>query len=135
MAPLRDPVRVFLHFFWKRFRTRACTDIQHTCAQKWLFLQRQKNVCKSSYRVRGMGPPPGTRFCMYSYHTKQNKKAKTKKTQVLFGTVITIKHFAFSQRAPKCFIVVTVLNKICVFFSFCFFVLFIMVTVHAKAGP
>ena len=62
------------------------------------------------------GASSGTRFCMYCYHNKQNKKAKTKKTQVLFRTVITIKHFAFSQRAPKCFIAITVLNKTCVLF-------------------
>ena len=71
---------------------------------------------------------------MYRSHTKQNKKAKLK-TQVLFRTVITIKHFVFSQRAPKCFIVIAILNKTFVFFSFCFFVLFIVVTVHAKADP
>ena len=50
-------------------------------------------------------------------------------------TVIAIKHLAFAQRAPKCLIAIRVLNKTCVFFSFCFFVLFSMVRVHAKSGP
>ena len=61
------PERVFCHFFRKRFRTRACTDLQCTFAQKCFFLQRKKSAFKRSYRVRGMGPPPGTRLCMYSY--------------------------------------------------------------------
>ena len=129
------PERVFLHFFWKRFRTRACTDIQHTCAQKWLFLQRQKNVFKSSYRVRGMGPPPGIHFCMCCYHNQQNKKTETKKIGAkLFHCGNSI-FFAFSQRAPNCSIVVTVLNKTCDFFGFCFFVLLIVEAAHAKTDP
>ena len=60
---------------------------------------------------------------------------KLKKTQVLFGILISNKHFGARCENGKCFIVITVLNKTCVFFSFRFFVLFIMVAVHAKAGP
>ena len=135
MAPLRDPVRVFLHFFWKRFRTRACTDIQHTCAQKCFFLQRQKNVSKSSYRVRGMGPPPGIHFCMCCYHNQQNKKTETKKIGAKLFYCGNSIFFAFSQRAPDCSIVVTVLNKTCDFFGLCFFVLLIVEAAHAKADP
>ena len=82
-----------------------------------------------------MGPPQGPAFACTVTTINKTKKQKLKKTQVLFRTVITIKHFVFSQRAPKCFIVITALNKTCVLFSFCFFVLFSMVTVHAKAGP
>ena len=41
----------------------------------------------------------------------------------------------FSQRAQKCLFDIRIPNKTCVFFSFCFFVLFSMVRVHAKAGP
>ena len=100
-----------------------------------LFLQRQTSEYKSSYRVRGIGASSGTRFCMYCPHNYQSKKQKLKQTQVSLRTVSTMKHLTFSQRAPKCFIVITVLNKTCVFFTFCFFVLFILVTVHAKAGP
>ena len=130
------PVRVFLHFFWKRFRTRACTDIQHPCAQKcFFFLQRQKNVVKSSYRVRGMGPPPGIHFCMCCYHNQQNKKTKTKKNGAKLFYCGNSIFFAFSQRAPNCSIVVTVLNKTCVFFGLCFFVLLIVEAAHAKADP
>ena len=43
--------------------------------------------------------------------------------------------FAFSQRAPNCSIVVTVLNKTYVFFDFCFFVLVIVEAAYAKADP
>ena len=62
-----DPRTSFLHFFRKRFRTRACTDLQCTFAQK-CFLQLKTSAFKRTYKVRGMGPPPGTRFCMYSHH-------------------------------------------------------------------
>ena len=117
VAPLRDPVPKILHFFWKGFRTRACTDIICILAQERFFLQRQKSVFKSSYGVRGMGPPQGPAFaCTVTILNKTKKQKLKKHTQVLFRTVITIKHFAFSQRAPKCFIVITVLNETCVFF-------------------
>ena len=129
------PERVFFNFCWKGFRTRACTDIQCTFAQKCFFLQRQKSVFKSSYRVRGMGPPQGSAFACAVTTVNKTKKQKLKKIQVLLRTVTSNKHFAFSQRAPNCSIVVAVLNKTCVFFSFCFFGLFIVVAVHAKAGP
>ena len=82
-----------------------------------------------------MGPPQGPAFACTVTTINKTKKQKLKKTQVLFRTVITIKHFAFSQRAPNCSIVRTVLNKICVFFSFRFFVLLTVVTAHAKADP
>ena len=41
----------------------------------------------------------------------------------------------FSQRAQNCLFAIRILNKTCVFFSFCFFALLDMVRVHAKAGP
>ena len=135
VAPLRDPVPKILPFFWKVFRTRLFKTKICKITQEWLFWQRKKSALTRSYMVRGMGPPPGTRFCMYSYHTKQNKKAKTKKPQVLSGILISNKHFCARCENTKCFIVISVLNKTCVFVSFCFFVLFIVVTVHAKAGP
>ena len=99
------------------------------------FLQRQKKVFKSSYRVRGMGPPPGIHFCMCCYHNQQNKKTKTKKNGAKLFYCDNSIFFAFSQRAPNCSIVVTVLNKTCVFFGLCFFVLLIVEAAHAKADP
>ena len=74
-------------------------------------MQRQKSEYKRSYRVRGMGPPQGPAFACTVTTINKTKKQKLKKTQVLFRTVITIKHFVFSQRVPKCFIVLAVLNK------------------------
>ena len=58
------------------------------------FLHRQKKVLKSSYRVRGMGPPPGIHFCMCCYHNQQNKKTETKKLEPNCIIVVT----AFSLR-------------------------------------
>ena len=45
----------------------------HLCSEV-AFFAASKNVFKSSYRVRGMGPPPGIHFCMCCYHNQQNKK-------------------------------------------------------------
>ena len=157
MAPLRDLVPNILHFFWKGFRTRACTEIIYKLPQERLFLQRKKSEYQSSFRVRGIGAFSGTRFCMYCYQTKQNKQAKTKKNTsfvedcqsnkafcvfaacakmlILCYIVIAIKDFGACCENAKCFIVITVLNKTWVFLTFCFFVLFNMVRVHAKAGP
>ena len=99
------------------------------------FFATSKKRVQSSSGVRGMGPPQGPAFACTVATINKPKKQKLKKTQVLFRTVITIKHFGARCENVKCFIVLTVLNKTCVFFSFFFFVLFIVGTVHAKAGP
>ena len=65
--PSGTPFQKF-YIFWEVFRTRLFKTKICKITQEWLFLQRKKSVFKRSYRVRGMGPPPGTRFCMYSYH-------------------------------------------------------------------
>ena len=57
---------------------------------------------------------------MYCYHNQQNKSEKTKKKHKFSYKLGTIEHAAFSQRAPKCFIAITVLDKTCRFFSFVF---------------
>ena len=129
------PERNFWHFFRKGFCIRACTDFLGKLTQERLFLQRRKIVFKRSYRVRGMRLPQGPAFACTVTTINKTKKQKPKKTQVLLRTVIAIKHFGARCENAKCFIVITVLNKTCVFFSFCFFVLFIVVAVHAKAGP
>ena len=77
--PSGTPFQRFYTFFGRVFG-RARVQISNVPLLRSVFcLQRKKSAFKRSHRVRGMGPPPGTRFCMYSYHTKQNKKAKTKK--------------------------------------------------------
>ena len=73
------PERVFLHFFRKGFRTGACTDIQHPCAQKCFLLQCQRNMFKSSCRVRGMGPPQGSAFACAASTINKTKKLRPKK--------------------------------------------------------
>ena len=45
--PSGTPFQLFFHFFWKRFRTRACTDIQCTFAQKCFFCSVKK-VCSKA---------------------------------------------------------------------------------------
>ena len=78
-----------------------------------------------------MGPPQGSAFACAVTTVNKTKKQKLKKTQVLLRTVIAIKHFAFSQRAPNCSIAVAVLNKTCVFFGLSFFDLLIVEAAHA----
>ena len=87
------PERVFLHFFRKGFRTRACTDIIWKLAQEMFFLQRRKSVFKSSYGVRGMGPPQGPAFACTVTTINKTKKQKLKKTQVLLRMAITKTHW------------------------------------------
>ena len=83
-----------------------------------------------------MGLPQGPAFACTVTTINKSTNQKLKNTQVLLRTVIAIKHFGARCENAKCFIVITVLDKKLVFFfSFCFFVLFIVVTVHAKAGP
>ena len=53
----------------------------------------------------------------------------------MFGILISNKHFCARCENTKCLFDIRIPNKTCVFFSFCFFVLFSMVRVHAKAGP
>ena len=82
VTPLRDPVPKFLHFFWKGFRTRACTDFLGKLTQERLFLQRQKSEYKRSFRVRGMGPPQGPAFaCTVTTINKTNNKKLKKRTR------------------------------------------------------
>ena len=74
------PERVFLHFFRKGFCTRACTDFLGKLTQERLFLQRRKNVFKSSSGVRGMGPPQGPAFACTVTTINKTKKKKLKST-------------------------------------------------------
>ena len=61
----------------------------HLCSEV-VFLQRQKNVFKSSCRVRGMGPPHGSAFACAASTISKTKKQRPKKSQVLLSTVTTI---------------------------------------------
>ena len=121
--------------FWKGFRARACTDLLGKRTQERLFLQRNKSEYKSSHRVRGMGPPQGPAFACTVTILNKTQKQKLKKTRVLFRILISNKHFGARCENTKCLFDIRIPNKTCVFFSFCFFVLFSMVRVHAKAGP
>ena len=63
-----------------------------------------------------MGLPQGPAFACTVTTVNKTKTQKLKKTQVLLRTVIAIKHFGARCENAKCFIVITVLNKTCVFF-------------------
>ena len=84
------PERVFLHFFRRRFRTRACTDFLGKRTQERLFLQRQKSECKISYRVRGMGPPQGPAFACTVTTINKTKQKKLKKKNTSFITILEL---------------------------------------------
>ena len=84
----RDPVPKILYFFRKRFRTRACTDLQCTFAQKCFFLQRKKVCSKDRIGYAAWGLPQGPAFACTLTMSNKTKKQKLKKTQVLFGNLI-----------------------------------------------
>ena len=129
------PERVFWHFFRKRFRTRACTDLQCTFAQKCFFCNVKKVRSKDLIGYAAWGLPQGPAFACTLTISNKAKKQKLKKTQVLFRILISNKHFGARCENTKCFSYIRFPNKTCVFLSFCFFVLLDMVRVHAKAGP
>ena len=105
-------------------------------AQERLFFCNVENVCsKAPIRYVGWGPPQGPTFVSAVPTLNKIKKQKLKKQPVLFRTVIAKKHFGARCENAKYFIAITVLNKTCNFYSFCFSVLFILGTVHTKAGP
>ena len=121
MAPLRDPVPKILHFFWKGFRTRACTDLQCTLAQKcFCFCSVEKVRSKDPIGYAAWGLPQGPAFACTLTILNKTKKQKLKKTQVLFGILISNKHFVFSQRAQKCLFDMRIPSKTCVFLVFAF---------------
>ena len=80
------PERVFWHFFRKRFRTRACTDLQCTFAQKCFLFCNVKKVCwQDLIGYAAWGLPQGPAFAYTLTMSNKTKKQKLKKTQVLFG--------------------------------------------------
>ena len=91
MAPLRDPVPKILHFFWKGFRARACTDLLGKRTQERLFLQSKKSEYKRSYRVRGMGPPQGPAFACTVTTINKTKQKKLKKN-ASFLIILELSH-------------------------------------------
>ena len=82
------PERVFRHFFRKRFRTRACTDLQCTFAQKCFFCNVKKVRSKDLIGYSAWGLPQGPAFACTLTISNKTKKQKLKKTQVLFGDLI-----------------------------------------------
>ena len=110
------PGPVFLHFFWKGFRTRACTDLQCTLAQKCFFCNVKKVRSKGPIGYAAWGLPQGPAFACTLTILNKTKKQKPKKTQVLFVILISNKHFGTRCENAKCIIAITILNKTCVFF-------------------
>ena len=62
VTPLRDPVPKFLHFFWKGFRTRACTDFLCKLTQERLFFCNVEKQCVKIQHWRGLRPPQEPAF-------------------------------------------------------------------------
>ena len=110
------PERVFLHFFRKRFRTRACTDLQCTFAQKCFFCNVKKVRSKGPIGYAAWGLPQGPAFACTLTILNKTKKQKLKKTQVLFGILISNKHFCARCENTKCLFDIRIPNKTCVFF-------------------
>ena len=82
-----------------------------------------------------MGPHQGLTFVSAVPTLNKTKKQKLKKQQVLLRTGIAIKQFGARCENAKYLIALTILNKTCRFFSFCFFVLLSVGTALTKVGP
>ena len=81
------------------------------------------------------GLPQGPAFACTLTMSNKTKKTKTKKNASFVWESYIREAFCVFTAWAKCLFDIRIPNKTCVFFSFCFFVLFIVVTVHAKAGP
>ena len=99
----RDPRTSFFAIFLDAFSDpRVYRYPAHLCSEVFFFLQRQKNVFKSSCRVRGMGPPHGSAFACAASTINKTKKQRPNKSQVLLSTVTTIEQFgARCENAKK----------------------------------
>merc|ERR1712159_712933 len=132
--PSGTPFQKFYTFFG-RFFGRACLRPRYVKSLRSGFFCNVKKVCsKGHIGYAAWGLPQGPAFACTLTMSNKTKKQKLKKTQVLFGNLISNKHFGARCENTKCFSYIRILNKTCVFFSFCFFVLLDMVRVQAKAG-
>ena len=120
VAPLRDPVPKILHFFWKVFRTRLFKTKICKIPQESLFWQRKTVRSKDLIRYAAWGLPQGPAFACTLTISNKTKKQKLKKTQVLFGILISNKHFCARCENTKCFSYIRFPNKTCVFLVFVF---------------
>ena len=84
----RDPRTSFLHFFRKRFRTRACTDLQCSLAQKWFFCNVKKVRSKGPIRYAAWGLPQGPAFACTLTILNKTKKQKLKNTSFVWESHI-----------------------------------------------
>ena len=90
VAPLRDPVPKILHFFWKGFRTRACTDLQCSLAQKCFFCNVKKVRSKGLIGYAAWGLPQGPAFACTLTISNKTKKQKLKKRKFCLGFLYQI---------------------------------------------
>ena len=79
------PNEFFRHFFRKRFRTRACTDLQCTFAQKCFFCNVKKMCSKDLIGYAAWGLPQGPAFACTLTMSNKTKKQKLKKRKFCLG--------------------------------------------------
>ena len=118
VAPLRDPVPKNLHFSRKRFRTRACTDLQCTFAQKCFFCNVKKVRSKDLIGYAAWGLPQGPAFACTLTISNKTKKQKLKKRKFCLGFLYQINIFAARCENTKCLFYLRFPNKTCVFLVF-----------------
>ena len=76
--PSETPFQRFYNFFGRVFGP-ARVQKSYKLSQERLFVATSKKCVQKILKSTWDGASSGTRFCMYCYHSKQNKKAKTKK--------------------------------------------------------
>ena len=98
------PNEFFCTFFGSVFG-RACIRPRYVKSLRSRFFCNVEKVrSKAVIGYAAWGLPQGPAFACTLTILNKTKKQKLKKNNVLFGILLSNKHFVFSQRAQKCFI-------------------------------
>ena len=119
-AQKRPPNEFFGTFFGSVFG-RARVQISNVPLLKSCFFCNVKKVrSKGLIGYAAWGLPQGPAFACTLTISNKTKNQKLKNTQVLFGILISNKHFGARCENTKCFSYIRFPNKTCVFLSFVF---------------
>ena len=112
----RDPRTSFLALFSEGFSDpRVYRSPMHPCSEVFFFCNVKKVRSKGPIGYAAWGLPQGPAFACTLTILNKTKKQKLKKTQVLFGILISNKHFCARCENTKCLFDIRIPNKICFF--------------------
>ena len=118
--PSGTPFKKFYTFFGRVFG-RACLRPRYAKSLRSVFFCNVKKVrSKDLIRYVAWGLPQGPAFACTLTISNKTKKQKLKKTQVLFGILISDKHFCARCENTKCLFDIRIPSKTCVVLVFAF---------------